>query len=1078
MSIDKVQLQQQEVVNNEVVLTDINPITSTDSVFDPSSGSSMQEVIDRLWNSINSELSRIVNSVNNRTGAVVLSPGDVGLGNVDDVSFNDIKNWVIDYFSSKMAKYRFKLYDTYSEMVTEAATNERTLDSVPFYIKSTTPIDDPTGDKLAYIGYFYWNDTTSSINFNTKEINVVGSVDNSLNYDNGHLSVNIYPDEEALYVDNGEEDPTKTGLRIHPDKFASEMLSSPCMYGYTVSTSPNAPKGLLAAEEILVTPERTEVHIFIDDVEIPYQTRDEGGTTITIPHYLNKNWSNKLKMYTQIITEFKGYYSGGYDDLIAPTLNGDYDTLNLMGRQPAIGVVTHIPTNDDDPPYYEIKFTTIKSFTSGMGLKYVDNHEEAQNGQQLAVDMYNDVAGNGLSGLAAKAKGLLPANPSRKENSGQPSSDIQDLAYRPQAPYGASENLKFNGQINYHGLVVATDDTICRYPADKYNPSGELHNTGDFDEYIGSKYAENWSPIAYRGFKYDQEFTGDNQTPDGPDNGYLTSTSYLSVNMNKLVRNANYRILTDETAPDNWEIPSAEFYYVSAIGPDDNLYTKVEGTRKLDPSESGIHYEPGVFAIRTTETKYHFTDVSGLKSNHFSVDGTYPDNMGSRYSELTDSELKAIGIYDGKDSLGNEIELQPFNKVSSGLSVNVGNFLEICPKETSYGSNYNDSGKVNVRLGKGLMDDIVLDEKIDINVNIATNPPEGYYEHPENFRLMTIDGKLIEIHIGMYGIGTDNPDLMANWETEYINCYWKRRYDSDPSEYTYVSLKTESIAPTFYEGKYYYYGPMNWNSVITGISGTNLYSGIYRISRNNRIGVNVDNATIKIGEDNQLYSIMCTPFDHVHGIYKQDQIMYNIMVKQKDGVVEYRIPVLYHVNKDFVVNGQFDISEYVNDGYITELSCKPDNVTILANDKGFLSSVTKIKIFELDTKYTEDTILLTNEPGSHVLYKVTDLNGGFTSGHNIGTDGDPNYWLRQGNLSQLTFDPDRKTIDYVSDNGVKKLSTKATILREYSAGVNFYACEMFTNQAHTGVYMAKEDFPASGDISDDASRYIVIKAPS
>jgi hypothetical protein len=56
----------------------------------------------------------------------------------------------------------------------------------------------------------------------------------------------------------------------------------------------------------------------------------------------------------------------------------------------------------------------------------------------------------------------------------------------------------------------------------------------------------------------------------------------------------------------------------------------------------------------------------------------------------------------------------------------------------------------------------------------------------------------------------------------------------------------------------------------------------------------------------------------------------------------------------------------------------------------------------------------------------------------------------------------------------------ATILREYAANKNFYACEMITNDSHTGVYMVKEDFTSSssGDITDDMSKLLVIKSPT
>ena len=64
---DRVQLKQEEVVGNDVVLSDINPKTNTRSVDDPTTGLSLDKTIERMWQAINNKLSRIVNSVNGRT---------------------------------------------------------------------------------------------------------------------------------------------------------------------------------------------------------------------------------------------------------------------------------------------------------------------------------------------------------------------------------------------------------------------------------------------------------------------------------------------------------------------------------------------------------------------------------------------------------------------------------------------------------------------------------------------------------------------------------------------------------------------------------------------------------------------------------------------------------------------------------------------------------------------------------------------------------------------------------------------------------------------------------------------------
>ena len=103
---DRVQLKQEEVVGSEVVLKDINPKTSSKSVDDSTTGVPLDKTIERLWNAINNKLSRIVNSVNGRTGVVVLNSEDVGLGNVDNVSFADIKEWVINKLKQEFGNKR------------------------------------------------------------------------------------------------------------------------------------------------------------------------------------------------------------------------------------------------------------------------------------------------------------------------------------------------------------------------------------------------------------------------------------------------------------------------------------------------------------------------------------------------------------------------------------------------------------------------------------------------------------------------------------------------------------------------------------------------------------------------------------------------------------------------------------------------------------------------------------------------------------------------------------------------------------------------------------------------------------
>ena len=106
MSIDNMQLKQEDVLNDNVVLTDIFPISNTKSIDDSATGEKLQQTISRIWEAINNKLTRVVNSVNGRTGVVVLTKDDVGLGNVDDVSYDEIKEWVISQLEAYFQKQR------------------------------------------------------------------------------------------------------------------------------------------------------------------------------------------------------------------------------------------------------------------------------------------------------------------------------------------------------------------------------------------------------------------------------------------------------------------------------------------------------------------------------------------------------------------------------------------------------------------------------------------------------------------------------------------------------------------------------------------------------------------------------------------------------------------------------------------------------------------------------------------------------------------------------------------------------------------------------------------------------------
>ena len=127
MAESHVQLKREEVVGDEVVLTDISPSTNTESVVDLSTGLTLDEDLLRLWNAINNKLYRVVNSVNGRTGVVVLSAKDVGLDNVDNVSFADIQEWVLEQIEKLFGSHSFKLYESMDSVLIDISANDKMM---------------------------------------------------------------------------------------------------------------------------------------------------------------------------------------------------------------------------------------------------------------------------------------------------------------------------------------------------------------------------------------------------------------------------------------------------------------------------------------------------------------------------------------------------------------------------------------------------------------------------------------------------------------------------------------------------------------------------------------------------------------------------------------------------------------------------------------------------------------------------------------------------------------------------------------------------------------------------------------
>lgn len=149
----QVQLKRETLLNDEAVLEEVFPKTMTDAVIDTNSGLKLSEVIDTILTAINNKVSRNVNSVNGRSGVVLLDASDVGLGNVDNVSTADIKAWIINYVADQFHGKRLILKDYFSQIQPLIDSNNDEYDGVPFVCEHLN--ESNPNDQTMVIGCIY-----------------------------------------------------------------------------------------------------------------------------------------------------------------------------------------------------------------------------------------------------------------------------------------------------------------------------------------------------------------------------------------------------------------------------------------------------------------------------------------------------------------------------------------------------------------------------------------------------------------------------------------------------------------------------------------------------------------------------------------------------------------------------------------------------------------------------------------------------------------------------------------------------------------------------------------------------------
>lgn len=748
MSLDKVQLSQEEYLGDQVTRTDINPVTNTQSVMDPDTGGDLKSVIDRLWSAINSALARVVNSVNGRDGIVVITANDVGLGNVDNVSFEDIKIWVLDQIGNAFSTKSIRLFATYQDLIdTVGDGSDLTLKGVPFYVEDWNADILGTMEHRSAIGYFYQIPNSDTISWEHRFINVINSTDGSIEYSRGAIGVKIHSDEVALQKDSD-------GLFIDPAFLSGNILF---VNGFYDGATPL----------LLTNTTGTPVDIYLND------------ELIGADHYVNPSFTG-LKSGVILITNWNTKLSGS-------SYTQGTDPL-LMGRQPAIGRVEFTDTPVDK---YTFKLYSIRSYVGanngGYGLGYYfnpDNTESIKNnnlGVKLVEGSVSPAGGNrhlNYSGLIAGISGFPnPFNPDT-------AADVSQTIITP-------SGMTPGDSIHNNGLMVATNHSICVTSLDAYGPCGDWKLYPDDRKiYMGSNYAKNW----WMPYRTDDEWieAGDHD-PEyikySKEKGYASTMSVLGLKMNKLQ--------TSLSQP------------------------------ATDP---------------TTQGPYIFSDISGLKIR-------FAHGLGVRFGQ---DQLPLIGITDGKDAVGNDIDMSIFKSEygpnyfdaveSGGIQVNVGKFLEICPKKTETAFEYEDGGKVQVRIGHGLQEELSY-------VKITESFPQGtegliekewayadYTLIPESKYMGNVIDNGVDEH--------DNPIPPEDWEHTYLDYYVRTGespdyvYTKNTRHYDIDGMTYEDIVPEWENGKYC---KKDDDALLLYLNNMIVTDDcIYQVLRPNRIAVDMD----------------------------------------------------------------------------------------------------------------------------------------------------------------------------------------------------------------------------------------------
>lgn len=666
---DRIQLKREEVVGDGVALSDINPITNTKSVDDESTGASLDITIERIWAAINNRLTRIVNSVNGRDGVVVLSAEDVGLGNVSNISFSDIKDWVIEEIMQQFGFKHLHVFEDYAEFTTTMNTwaADKARANTSFYVKEGN-ILDANQSALPIIGYLEWDEGSNANIPHTKEINAVQFSDNSIiynesvngkNFNGGGIAVNIWRGEDALklYVNDGQTIDTmpknQSGLYIDKSKIAPKIYYFDCVYGTGVA-DPNA--FIYADDQSVSPPPLNDVAIKING-ETLSNASDHQGYFYT---------PRTFKINDIIITNFS---DKDCRDAATGVVPAELDSL-LLNREACIGQVTSIG-GTPSRPLYEVNFTTLKP-NVGMGLKNYSIHTGAGDteGTILGIDL---MIGTIIPG--ADNDNISGLNVFTSPNRSNPRIS-ESKVHHTVTPIGDRAS-DANSSPSYNSLFISPDFSLNVIPYDTFGAT--------------SGTAAEFNPIK-------------NWPTKVPELSTVSSQSFLGVNLLKKItidpdggayNMSGLKILTDMDAVSNATLGKSD------NDTEDKLYTSIDPSRpgELRGISGGLAVNVGKFL----EIGGHVGDDAGdgYDKNHYYDGGKVNVRVYPQHFDDTDNRLKVkLSHYtklDGTEpnmfiggglaySVGFDLPSYPDAKCTSGIAINRGLGLRM--------SRYNIRGEI------------------------------------------------------------------------------------------------------------------------------------------------------------------------------------------------------------------------------------------------------------------------------------------------------------------------------------------------------------------------------------------------